>query len=133
MNLNDLKNFFGLHEKSFVPNVGIGTSTPSGKLDVAGTIRPAAAVVGAACTPLGATGYVAATGVPIYCSNLAVWTAVGGASGPAPGTAGSQCTTSQYPSNKGVTMFASAFGGGGRFCCGPYGGPGLDYVYCQAY
>ncbi len=112
-------------------NVGIGTSTPSGKLDVAGTIRPAAAVVGAACTPLGATGYVAATGVPIYCSNLAVWTAVGGA---APGTAGSQCTTSQYPSNKGVTMFAPAYYGGGRFCCGNNNyGDGSSYVYCQAY
>jgi hypothetical protein len=37
MNLNDLKNFFGLHEKSFVPNVGIGTTNPGHKLHVIGT------------------------------------------------------------------------------------------------
>ncbi len=37
MNLNDLKNFFGLHEKSFVPNVGIGTTNPLAKLHIYGT------------------------------------------------------------------------------------------------
>jgi len=34
MNLNDLKNLFGLHEKSFVPNVGIGTDSPAANLEV---------------------------------------------------------------------------------------------------
>lgn len=49
MNLNDLKNFFGLHEKSLVPNVGIGTTTPRARLDVAGAIvsAPATAATGA--------------------------------------------------------------------------------------
>ncbi len=44
MILNDLKNFFGLHEKSFVPNVGIGTTSPNRRLEVAGPvcISPAA-------------------------------------------------------------------------------------------
>ncbi len=37
MNLNDLKTFFGLHEKSFVPNVGIGTAVATeGRLTVKG-------------------------------------------------------------------------------------------------
>lgn len=39
MNLNDLKNFFGLHEKSFVPNVGIGTTAPGQKLEVNGNVK----------------------------------------------------------------------------------------------
>ncbi len=34
MNFNDLKNFLCLHEKSLVPNVGIGTTTPSSSLDI---------------------------------------------------------------------------------------------------
>lgn len=36
MNLNDLKNLFGLHEKSFVPNVGIGTNNSGSLLEVYG-------------------------------------------------------------------------------------------------
>lgn len=39
MNLNDLKNLFGLHENSFVPNVGIGTNDPQAKLHVNGNLR----------------------------------------------------------------------------------------------
>lgn len=38
MNLNDLKNFFCLCGNSFVPNVGIGTTSPGQKLDVEGAI-----------------------------------------------------------------------------------------------
>lgn len=34
MNLNDLKNIFGLREKSFVPNVGIGTTSPAQNLQI---------------------------------------------------------------------------------------------------
>lgn len=59
--------------------VGIGTLAPKTALDVVGGIRAGAATPGDACTPLGAQAYNSATGAPLYCSNLAVWTAPGGA------------------------------------------------------
>lgn len=56
-------------------NVGIGTTAPATKLDVAGGIRPIAATVGAVCSPIGSQAYNSATGEPLYCSGT-VWTAV---------------------------------------------------------
>jgi hypothetical protein len=57
-------------------NVGIGTTTaPATKLEVNGFVRPAAATLTAACSPIGAQAYNAATGAPIYCSSALVWTA----------------------------------------------------------
>ena len=39
MNLNDLKNFFCLYENLVVPNVGIGTATPTEMLEVNGKVK----------------------------------------------------------------------------------------------
>ncbi|MGZ6357861.1 MAG: type II secretion system protein [Bdellovibrionota bacterium] len=79
-------------------SVGIGTSTPAAALDVKGQIRPgsvAAASIGAACGPMGSTGYNASTGAPVYCSNSLKWTAVGGGadSGTICGTRQAFCAT----------------------------------------
>ena len=76
-------------------NVGVGTTAPSAKLDVGGTIRPGAAVLGAVCTALGAQGYNSVTGAPIYC-NGAVWTAVGVEGWSSTGAVGQTCNTLSY-------------------------------------
>jgi type II secretory pathway pseudopilin PulG len=62
-------------------NVGIGTSAPTAALEVAGGIKPGAASTGAACTPEGAFAYDLGTHAPVYCSNLLLWTAMGGGGG----------------------------------------------------
>ncbi|MBI2809588.1 MAG: hypothetical protein HYX67_01975 [Candidatus Melainabacteria bacterium] len=55
-------------------NVGIGTTTPGALLDVNGTVRAGAvpsASIGnmTTCSPLGAVGYDATSGAPVYCAN----------------------------------------------------------------
>lgn len=58
-------------------NVGVGTTSPVAMLDVSGTIRPAPASAGTACTTIGAQAYNSTTGAPMYC-NGTIWNAVGG-------------------------------------------------------
>jgi hypothetical protein len=59
--------------------VGIGTTSPAAALDVtSGGIRPASATQGAACSPLGATGYNSSTGAPLFCGSSGTWSAQSG-------------------------------------------------------
>ena len=55
-------------------NVGIGTMAPGAMLDVAGGIRPFAAIPDTLCSPLGSQAYNSTTGAPLYCSDLGKWT-----------------------------------------------------------
>ena len=80
-----------------IGNVGIGTLTPTAKLDVAGnlaatgSIKPGAASTGAVCSPRGAFAYDFGTDAPVFC-NGTNWTSMGGAltsySGANPGCPG---------------------------------------------
>jgi hypothetical protein len=103
-------------------NVGIGTTFPGTKLEVAGGIKPGAATRGASCAGNveGSFGYDATAHAPVYCSNGGLWAAIGRAAG----TAGAPCTISLawgFPNNTGVTMFeyaGNASWPGARYCCG---------------
>ena len=66
-------------------NVGIGTSNPTVKLEVNGSIKPGSAGIttGAACAPEGAIAYDLAAHEPVYCSSTLAWTKIGGAAAPA--------------------------------------------------
>ncbi len=48
-------------------NVGIGTTTPTAKLEVNGTIKPGPATIGAACSPAGAIAYDTAADTLVFC------------------------------------------------------------------
>lgn len=58
-------------------SIGINTNNPATMLDVSGTIRPQAATLGAACSPLGAQSYNSSTGAPMYCNNSHIWKSAG--------------------------------------------------------
>jgi hypothetical protein len=61
-------------------NVGIGTVNPLSKLEVAGSIKPGGASMGAFCAghPEGAMAYDTVIHTPVYCSNTGKWQAMGG-------------------------------------------------------
>ena len=74
----------GWSEKLYVTssgNVGIGTTTPTAKLEVTGSIKPGAATTGTACGSEGAFAYDFSAHAPVYCSNTGAWTAMGGSGG----------------------------------------------------
>lgn len=68
MNLNDLKNLFGLHENSFVPNVGIGTTTPQAKLDINGFMRMSTNTAAPAACTVAINGSIALTSLFTTCA-----------------------------------------------------------------
>ncbi len=61
-------------------NVGIGTMSPTEKLEVNGGIKPGSTgiTVGNGCGSEGTFAYDMGTHVPVYCSNIAKWTKMGG-------------------------------------------------------
>lgn len=60
--------------------VGIGTTTPGTKLEVAGGIKPGNVTTGASCAgnSEGSFGYDSTAHAPVYCGNTGLWTAIGG-------------------------------------------------------
>ncbi|MBY0554487.1 type II secretion system GspH family protein [bacterium] len=61
-------------------NVGVGTSAPSAKLEVNGSIKTGTASTGASCAgnPEGAFAYDSGNQSPVFCSNTGLWTPMGG-------------------------------------------------------
>lgn len=64
-------------------NVGIGTTSPGAKLEVAGGIKPGSATTGTSCASNieGTFAYDLVAHAPVYCSNTGIWTAMGGGGG----------------------------------------------------
>ena len=87
-------------------NVGIGTPNPvanldiSGNIEAQGTIKAGAQNPGSGCSSMGAQGFDASTGAPLFCANTGVWTAVGGAgvivSGSNPGCPSGKVFSQRY-------------------------------------
>lgn len=62
--------------------VGIGTTNPTSKFEVNGSIKPGTATTGSACSTEGAFAYDESAHAPIYCNQSGGWVAIGGGTVP---------------------------------------------------
>jgi hypothetical protein len=64
-------------------NVGIGTTSPTAKLEVAGGIKPGSSgvAIGGACSSEGTFAYDSSAHQPVFCSNSGLWTSMSGTAG----------------------------------------------------